>query len=471
MERIKKLVKSERGIVLVITLLILTLLIGAGTGAIVSTQMDLKTSGNLKTGTQAFYNALAGLNHARQELADSTGVYYFETVSVSTSFTEAFGNGNYTVELTPSGSPKIIGIKSEGTAPNNARRVVQARVHQTSDPPEQALTSNGNLVIGGNIKLMGTCGGVHSNDDLTIQNSAAEKTDGFTASGTMSVSGTPCIGSDTCDDPSPDPAFVLDTNVERDDYETAHDNQREIPIPTINSADFAPRVAALGAAGNGYILGRDGKVYTGGTCDTTDSTGTTIGLCTSGTEVSGGLSGWTWNSGQGKWRCCSGGGSPQNGVFYAETSVAITGSPGSVASPWEATIIARDSIDWGGSPSVRPYPTADPQLQDILIVTGNDLKIGGNLGLSGQGGAVLVHQQIGFSGTVTIYGYVFAGNGTPTWSGDPFSSNTSGTNLVDSQSVSGNPTIIYDCGGIPCNNPACGIPKVEMVAGSWREGE
>ncbi|MEE8159542.1 MAG: PilX N-terminal domain-containing pilus assembly protein [Dehalococcoidia bacterium] len=70
MERIKKLVESERGIVLVITLLILTLLIGAGTGALVSTQTDLKTSGNLKRGTQAFYLAEAGAVYAQFALDD-----------------------------------------------------------------------------------------------------------------------------------------------------------------------------------------------------------------------------------------------------------------------------------------------------------------------------------------------------------------------------------------------------------------
>ena len=41
MEGIKALLKNERGVVLVISLMILTLLVGAGVGAIVSTQTDL----------------------------------------------------------------------------------------------------------------------------------------------------------------------------------------------------------------------------------------------------------------------------------------------------------------------------------------------------------------------------------------------------------------------------------------------
>lgn len=71
MQTRKALLNSEQGMVLVITLLILALLIGAGVGAIVSTQTDLKTSSNLKTATQAFYIAEAGLERAKSEVSGS----------------------------------------------------------------------------------------------------------------------------------------------------------------------------------------------------------------------------------------------------------------------------------------------------------------------------------------------------------------------------------------------------------------
>src|SRR3989338_6441996 len=63
---------NEKGVILVISLLILALLLGAGVGAIVSTQTDLKTSSNLKTATMAFYIAEAGVERAKSEISGST---------------------------------------------------------------------------------------------------------------------------------------------------------------------------------------------------------------------------------------------------------------------------------------------------------------------------------------------------------------------------------------------------------------
>ncbi len=65
-----ELFSDQRGMVLVISLWILALLIAAGIGAIVSVQSDFKTSGNLKTSTQAFYLAEAGIEWAKQKIQD-----------------------------------------------------------------------------------------------------------------------------------------------------------------------------------------------------------------------------------------------------------------------------------------------------------------------------------------------------------------------------------------------------------------
>lgn len=67
----RKLLGDEQGMILVISLLVLALLIGAGVGAIVSTQTDLKTSSNLKTATQAFDLAEAGIEWAKQQVKKS----------------------------------------------------------------------------------------------------------------------------------------------------------------------------------------------------------------------------------------------------------------------------------------------------------------------------------------------------------------------------------------------------------------
>ncbi len=71
MDAVKRLLDDERGIVLVISLLILTLLMGAGAGTSALVQTDLKISRNLKNGTQAFYLAEAGVEWAKQHIKDT----------------------------------------------------------------------------------------------------------------------------------------------------------------------------------------------------------------------------------------------------------------------------------------------------------------------------------------------------------------------------------------------------------------
>lgn len=464
---------KEKGAVLPIVLMVLALLLSVAGGAMLMGQLDLRIMSNFKTGTEAFYIAEAGLWQAIQELGDNDGTNDFETVTLPQNpflSNTTFGSGTYTVKLTEATAlPRIINIESTGTAPNNATRVVKVKVEQYFAPGPRALVTNGNLAIAGNIKLMGKCGAAHSNSTMELQNSAAELPDGFTSSGTMTVSGTPCIGSDTCDDPSPDAKYVLGTTSERTAYADSHDGQPQKTLPTVKPGPFAQAVAGLGAPG--YILHNDTtdsatRVTTGGTC------AADTGLCTGGTAVDPLPSNFPfdWNAGQGRWNTKSlGATAPLNGAFYVETRVNVS-NLGTDASPWQATIIARDSINWGGGAVVKPYPTTDTQLQGILAVSGNDIAISGNMGTSASdgAGAVLAHQQISFTGTLSIYGFVFAGSGTPTWTGDPCSTATSCENLSDTMSVGGNPTITYDC-NTNCSNAACLIPMVRIKPGSWTE--
>jgi len=454
---------NEKGVIMTVVIMLIAFLTVVGSAALMGTKADLKTSLNFTGGTQAFYTAEAGLNSAIHELDDSDGTNDFATVSLPLTLYNAtsFGNGTYSVDLSLySSSPRIIAVASTGTAPNGSSRTVQARLEQETQPPTKAIISNSQIPfpISGNLDLTGTCGGMHSNGDLVVSgNPTAEMAGGFTSTGIMDISGNPCIGSDQCDeDPQPE-AYMLNDEADKTVYENDYSSQPTVELPEINPANVAPRVALLGAAGNGYILNNDGTVTVGGTCDST-------GLCTGGTGVSIPV-GWEFNGTA--WQVPSD--TTADGVFYAETAVYVSGNPGSAETPWQATIIARDSIEWSGNPDVKPYPTSDAQLQGIMMMTGNDLKISGNAGIDGQGGAVLVHQQLDISGEITVDGYILAGNGSPTWTGDPFSTSSSGTDLVGTHTMSGNPTIQYDCNQVVCTNSACGLPSVKIAAGSWTE--
>jgi hypothetical protein len=284
--------------------------------------------------------------------------------------------------------------------------------------------------------------GVQMADGLTASNKTINDGGGVTDG--MEINGTPCIGSPDCSlPPGQQPAAnKLDTNAKRDTYEAAHESAPEEKIPRINPADYAPRVAAMASAGNHYILHNDGTVTTGGSCSAK-------GLCDGGSSVDPPPAGWTFSGS--KWKVS--GSSAADGVFYSEGKVEISGSPGNSSFPWQATIIARDDIKISGHPHIKPYPTTSDDLKNHLLVTGNDLQISGPMTADYAGGAILVHQQLEISGDPKINGFVIAGDGQPTWSGDPFPPAVSSSG-VSYNEISGNPTITYNY-DFGCIGPGC----------------
>lgn len=137
METFKKLMANERGVILVISLLILALLIGAGVGAIVSMQTDFRTSGNLKTGAQALYIADAGVERGKHWLNAN-----LDSGPFPTTVNESFGAGSYSVTISnpSSGQYKII---STGSGPNNSQKVIQAIMKQPGFNPLAAINIDG----------------------------------------------------------------------------------------------------------------------------------------------------------------------------------------------------------------------------------------------------------------------------------------------------------------------------------------
>jgi hypothetical protein len=467
-ENMKRL-KDSKGMALVMVLMITMLLLSISGAALLFSAINLRTTTNFKQRNSVFHIADAGLNHGWQELANSDGTNDFTAVysngGANPLVSNSFGGGSYAVVATTTGSN--LKLTATGCIPasspcpaGSVKAVIEAIVQKATLPPTDAVTNVGNLSlsISSKMKLTGVCGSLHTNGTLTISGDAgAEKANGFTSSGTMDISGNPCVGNSGCGTSSPPSAYVLDTNSEKNAYEAANQSKPNKTLPAINPADFAQRVANLGSAGNGYILKNNGTVTVNATCGSN-------GLCDGGTTIST-PSGWEWDGT--RWKVPSD--SAANGVFYAETAVYVGGSPGTTSTPWQVTIIARDSIEWSGNPVTKPFnPPSDADLQYIHVATGNDLKINGSIGMVGYEGAILVHQQIGVSGNPTLYGFVQIGNGNPTWSGDPFPTNMSGYNHFDTSFFSGDATISYSCSA-NCTHEACRIPTTKMVAGSWRE--
>ncbi len=144
----RKMLADERGMILVISLLILALLLGAGVGAIVSMQTDLKTSSNLKTATQAFYIAEAGIERAKYEIsgnktfnsvlagADGNASTTSDNGILSFGSSVSFAGGTYAVRVTDNNdgdgnawvdSDRKVYISSTGTY-GSSTRVIRALV-------------------------------------------------------------------------------------------------------------------------------------------------------------------------------------------------------------------------------------------------------------------------------------------------------------------------------------------------------
>jgi len=431
---------DNHGIVLVISLLILTLILSAGLGAIFSVQSDLRSSGNFEKGTQAFYIAEAGVNHARQELHDGDGTNDFNSIYAAANDTvivsvSNFNGGTYSVKRTGSASnPLSIKALAVATLPNGVQSQIEVWFKKEDGRPPRAIETNDKLEIEANAKILGTCGGAHTNKKMEVDgNPAVQMANGLTSSDKMDLDGTACIGSANCaNDPKP-AEFVLDTSTEKDAYEAANENRPTYTVPEIKPADYAPKVAALGLIGFGYMLHNDGTVTTGPgvTCGTN-------GLCTGGIPVAVPPVGWSHSGG--KWNVS--GSSAADGVFYSENTVEISGSPGTDAVPWQATIISRQQIEVSASPRMKPYPTTSEDLKNHLFVTGEHLKIdeGSNMKADYARGAILAGGKVEIKGNPTINGFIIA---------------------RDKVKIEGNMQITYNC-DFGCSGPSCPLPLITV---------
>ncbi|TSA10502.1 MAG: hypothetical protein D4R73_05160 [Deltaproteobacteria bacterium] len=167
-ERKTKIIKNEKGIVLITALLFLMVLTVLGTTAVMISSTDIKIGGNYKTSKQAFYNAEAGIERATDALktADIDAVLANGGI-LGFGSSVSFGNGTYSVSVADNNDGdgnllhdtdgKVV-VTSTGTSANGSTtkiEVVFQKTTPTTSGLRAAVTSNGPIATLGNCAIDG----------------------------------------------------------------------------------------------------------------------------------------------------------------------------------------------------------------------------------------------------------------------------------------------------------------------------
>jgi hypothetical protein len=405
MKSLCKQIQGESGTALLASVLLISLITGAGLTALTMTSVSLNIASNLLPSKQAFYLAEAGIQHGKSFLSQNRSnwtTYASAQAQTLLPYTSLASTGGYSVTVQDGGGGSLL-INSTGTGAGNAQVVIASLVTPAFYTPHFAITTGKNLTINADASILGSSGGVHANGNLVLVNSPIIHGDA-TASGSYTASGSPTIGGMSGGAKDPD------------------------GIPPIKPTDFY--------AARDYLLASDGNVY-----DTN--------------VVAQPMSHGSWNNWQyasGVWTLSGTNRGTINGKLYVQGDVNITATFGTgqgVPPLWITSIVATGSITVNSkSINVRNPTPADgtlyhPMTRDILFLAGGDLKItaptNGNYQMFQ--GMLLAHEQFNVTGysTTTITGPIVAEDGatqSTVVTGDNF--------FTYSNSYLDTPTFIYD---------------------------
>lgn len=255
--------------------------------------------------------------------------------------------------------------------------------------PFPAVAADGNLNFSGNPQILGACGSVHSN-------------------GNVSGGGTPVVGINATATGTVTGTFKLPDNSNAPKL----GGRPEVPIPDLNPLD--------------YCVGADYRLT---------STGFVVNLLTgvqtlaTGSEVNG----WKRSSGPPEVKWDLSGNSSVDGTYCVEGNAVVGGNTGTAASPRKMSIIATGSIEISGN----PYMTADHD-DGIMLLAGGDVSISGNpsAGSLSFQGLIYAGAQCKVSGNPALFGQLMCANGP-----QPVNS----INIVSAHDMSGNFTLTFDC--------------------------
>jgi len=426
--------RSEKGVALIIVLLLLAVMAGVTTGLSLNGQTEIAMAHNETYYAGARAAAEAGMNRAVEQIIDNHDIDLLALPNIPN-----IGNGpfdltdeySYRYEIIDDDDPSLypvaltaaqllaMGENGDGAVNNNTRMLLRCigmgprntvvtvtRVLSSTEIPDlpgidnvitnPAILVNGNLDISGNVKVHGSKGNVHANGDITGGGSL-DITGDVTATGTV------------------------DDDIEAEGLVAG--GMPPIAIPEIKAADFKNLAD--------YILGSDGKLRIA-------ATGAVCGAACPGNNN------WTWTGTL--WRAS--GSSPLSATYYAETSIEIHGTGGNP--PVTMSVIAEGSIKITGNGKFSPENGAG-----IQFVTNGDFELGGTVLAEDTtvdfDGQIMVREQIKLYGTSKFQGRVMAENrDSATNVYDPLDpttfNNRRGPSTLDSNSVFGNMTVTYNGG-------------------------
>lgn len=430
--------RSDRGVALVIVLLLMAVLSGLATGFAMNGNVEATMARNEVYYAGARAAAEAGINRATSAIvlhnennlltgsdgvantADDGDLGLLGLFGANPTYTlGADGQYSYSIEvmddddpllyesvLSPeqldamcagacvgsedgTGSVDVNGrliLRATGWGPSNTVVRLARVLNTTIANVDPSIIVDGDLNIGGNINLEGLKGSVHANGNLTVDGNAADVSGDATASG----------------------EFTSNDNFEAGGAQGG--GYASINLPEIHAIDYQPLAD--------YVLHDDG-----------------IARLPDGNLCGAPCSDWDWTPGaggvEGTWSLNDN--NAQTGTFYVETSVTIAGSPsGPGSNPIAVSIISEGSISITGSPRFAPE-----NAENIQFVTDGDLKIGGNADLDAPAqvnGQIFVREQIHIAGNPEFQGRIIV-----TDEDDAFDD-------VLTNAIPGTPTITYNGG-------------------------
>jgi hypothetical protein len=386
---------NQRGVVLPITLMFLLVLTTLSMGLLTVGGHEVQIAGNHARGLHALFLAEAGLEDAFNRFRNDTTLLLTASSSLTTltglsgpgSTLSAYGG--YSVQYQAAGlnTVRVVVTGYTGTSGSPTSQRVLRAVLTIGFTNSDAVRTNDDLTISGNPTITGTCGSVHSNDDLDM-NGGPTITGAATASDDYSKGKSATVGAGS------------------------GGGKPTKSVPTVSASTFLTQAKATVAKTEIYQFFSDGKVRDGNdTLITTLSNNDTYRGWKFKTSPS---ANWDFNGSIG-----------YDGTYYFQGDVKVSGSPGTVLTPWNVTIIATGDITMSGSPSLNVHSL------DTLLVSDDDIDISGSPTMY-EAGAILAKDGVEISGNPVILGYVLG-------------QNAGGSD----NKISGNPTITYNCGLAP----------------------